>query len=69
MVTVYNNKLALFNHNQHKNSNWIMPFLVQNDTMIKGLTTQIKDYLKEKGLFSLKKNAVHIPQIHKALLL
>lgn len=32
-------KLAMLNHNQQENSNWIMPFLVQNDTMIKGPTT------------------------------
>lgn len=50
------NKLATLNHNQRENSNLIMPFLVQNDNkMIKGLTTLVP------------KNAVHIPQMHKAL--
>lgn len=53
MVTVYtelfikdqkHNTLAMLNHNQHENSNSIMPFLVQNDNkMMKGQTKLTKD--------------------------
>lgn len=77
MVTVYtelfikdqkHNTLAMLNHNQHENSNLIMPFLVQNDNnMMKGQTTIMREgYLKNKLFFS-SKYAVHTPHIHKAL--
>lgn len=50
----------------NKNSNLIMPFLVQNDNkMIKGLTTLMNNPLKKSVL--LLKNVLHIPRMHKAL--
>lgn len=63
MVTVYieqsikeqkHNKLATLNHNQQENSNLIMPFLVQNDKMIKRPNYTNKGILlKKKKLFFL----------------
>lgn len=72
MVTVYtelfikdqkHNTLAMLNHNQHENSNLIMPFLVQNENkMLKAQTTQIKDSYK-KLLFLLKMQSISVMQI------
>lgn len=77
MVTVYieqsikeqkHNKLATLNHNQQENSNLIMPFLVQNDKMIKRPNYTNKGILLKKEAF-FPNTAAHIPQIHKALCL
>lgn len=76
MVTVYTelsikvqkHKLATLNHNQQENSNLIMPFLVQKDNkMIRGLTIRMKDSKKKTKKPFLPRNAVHVPQMHKAL--